>query len=217
MTKGERTNEIMASDSTLTHESPLDLKDLTPQQQSYLMKQAAQGFHLTPQMVKNITSEITFNPMIDMALKDWVSLGVTLTDTSGKLFPVIQVNNPMLENVGMKEENLDFEKLAESRDFKLSVNRPKGFLSLATHGNHPWVKEELRRDEIEWYAAAFFVKYLLQREDSWRYKKRGLPKQMYLPKGFRKKMKFIFCKLQEIKREQRLQKKLSTHRVTIYG
>jgi hypothetical protein len=205
----------------LTEEASFDWNDLTEQEKLYISKQAVQGIHLTPQMVKNISTDIVFNPIQNLQDTVWQALNISLIDPEGRTFTPLKIRNPIFDGVGMKPPNLDFEKLAESQYFKLSVNRPKGFLSLSTHGDRPHVHEDLRPDEVENYAATFLVKYLQERQKDrgagrpWR--KNTIPKRLQFSKKFRRKLQALDKHLREIRREERKKNRIRSYYDRIYG
>jgi hypothetical protein len=190
---------------------------LTTEELTRLQQFAKQGIHLTPEMLKNITSEFTVNSAVNaLADRFYEALHITV-QKEGKLFSLIQVTNPMFENVGMKEENPDFMKLWEQKNMKLSANMVKGFLAFATHGLNPYVKQELKPYDIDDLACIFLAKHFSQSDNSWRWKKGRIPKRPQFSKKMRKRIQKLYDEFNTVKRHRRNEAKMRTHCVRIYG
>ncbi len=205
----------------MTEEASFDWNDLTEQEKLYVVKQAANGIHLTAQMVKNISTEILYNPLQNLQDTIWQALNISLVDSEGHTFTPFKVRNPMFDGVGMKPPNLDFMKLWETGKFKVSVNLPKGFLGISTHGDSPYVKDEIRPDEENELRNMLNAKYFLESENAWRWKKDGIPVRPQFSKKDRKQIRAyykLFRQQQKDRRRQKsMEKKMRTHSDHIYG
>jgi hypothetical protein len=205
----------------LTEEESFDWNDLTEQEKLYVVKQAANGIHLTAQMVKNISTEIVYNPIQNLQDAVWQALNISLIDPEGRTFTPIKIRNPIFDGVGMKPPNLDFMKLWETGRFKISVNLPKGFLGMSTHGDNPYVKDEIRPDEENDLCNMLLAKYFLESENAWRWKKGKIPKAAYFARKDRKKIEGYYRLFKQLdkdrRRQRRAQKKMPGHFSGIYG
>jgi hypothetical protein len=199
-----------------TEEPPLTSDELTRLQQF-----AKDGIHLTPEMLRNITPEFVISPIINTIADSMIeSLGV-IVKKEGRLFPLIEVRNPILEHVGMKKENVDFMKVWEQKNMKLSLNMKEGFLSFATHGLNPYIKQELRDYDIEDLFCILAAKIIREREKfrtSGRpWKKGKIPKRMGFTKKERKRILVIYKELAAIEKAKRKRERISAYSGLIYG
>jgi hypothetical protein len=194
---------------------------LTSDELTRLQQLAKEGIHLTPEMVQNITTEISWHPIADLLEHNWSTLNLILTDSAGRLFPFFRVDNPMFGNVGMKEENPDFLKVWEQQRMKLSLNLKHGFLALATHGPYQYVKQELKDYDVEDLFCILAAKIIKEREKyrtSGRpWKKGRLPKVMRFTKKMRKRIQKHYKLLSEVETNRRKRERIVDYCGTIYG
>ena len=202
---------------------------LTPEELLRLQQLAKEGFNFTPQMLRNLTPEISVNPIINnLAESTFDSLGVIL-GKEGKPFSAIQVKNPFFADAGMKPENLDFTPVWQQKNLKLSINEVKGFLSFATHGLEaqlkPFIKQELKSYDVEDLLCIFYAKWLAQRDDSYLHhshvKRWKLPERLRFPSKMRKRTRNLlneFRLIEKKKKQVENEDGVSGHRrVPVYG
>lgn len=190
---------------------------LTPQVEAALQQFAKEGINFTPEMVRNTITEMFWHPIGDLLTHNWSALNLVLTDSAGRLFPFFRVGNPMFGSVGMKEPNLDFTKIWEQKNMKLSLNLIHGFLSLATHGMNPYVKQELKPYDVDDLLSILLAKHLAQHDDSWRSKKWKVPKQLRFSKKIRKRTQKLLDEFRGIERRRRREEKMVDQSSTICG
>lgn len=194
---------------------------LNPQEIRYLKQMSVKGFNLTPEMIKNISSEITLGNLTKLQSDMWSSLEINVRDSLGNIMNAIAIDNPMINVLDWKPGNLDFMKLWGGENMKLSVNMLKGFLSIATQNQSRFIHEELSRYDVEDLAAIVVAQYLYGRE---REKKAGMPwrkgkipKMMRFPKKFRIKMQQHYSQLVAIRKNKRIREKEEESAKRIYG
>lgn len=203
------------------NEESFDWKDLAPEQLAYAKRMISEGVHLTPDMIRNITPEFTVKRIVDSVLDQTQGLQVLLQDTSGKWIQYVHVHNPIFDSISMKDENPDFMKLWEQKNMKLSVNMVKGFLSFATHGMNPYVKQELKSYDVDNLLCILLAKHFsdseYSSEHSWRWKKGRIPKRIRVPKRMRSRVQRLYEEFNAIKKQRRKRGRDGPIMGTIYG
>jgi len=199
----------------------IEERQVTPEVKAALQQFAKEGCNFTPEMVDKLIPKIDVSPIINTIPDHFYQSLTVMLEENGILFPAIQVRNPNFQRVGMKEENLDFMKVWEQKNLKLSLNTVKGFLSFATHGLEaqlkPFVKQELKPYDVDDLLSILLAKHLAQRDDSWRSKKWKVPKQLRFSKKIRKRTQKLLDEFRGIERRRRQENKMVDHSSTIYG